>query len=439
MKRSLVAITMIATLCVVGCTKEARTPTSIEISPTIYTRVSGVHFETNDCIGLTVVCGSEPYAENRMMTYNGSAFTASGLLWYNDLNVKSTLTAYYPYSASGAPRSFSVAVDQTSGCEGSDLLSAVRKDVIPATTPVSMLFKHLLSQLSIVVTNNSDAEVTSVVIGGFVPTADVDLTAQTVRVATVAPADVKAFEITANASYRAILVPQQAALTVTIFTSDGKSRSKTISGAKLESGLRYDLEVLVTNVDISLSLSGDINDWGEGGELVDDGSLTYEDETYRTESVGGKVWMVENLRVKPTGVVLGSGMWYPQAGAGVVAQLGMLYDYSTAMAGETYVSGTPIRGICPPGWHLPDLAELTAFSVDTNALGFMVAVGFLKPGDIPEYNDAVKSYLMGTSTSVSNVGKCDALIYEPTASPPNQLRPKPVDQTYGISVRCVKN
>ena len=49
------------------------------------------------------------------MTYDGSAFTASGLLWYNDLNETSTLTAYFPYSASGVPDEFSVARDQSAG------------------------------------------------------------------------------------------------------------------------------------------------------------------------------------------------------------------------------------------------------------------------------------------------------------------------------------
>ena len=49
------------------------------------------------------------------MTYDGSAFTASGLLWYNDLNETSTLTAYFPYSASGVPDEFSVARGHLTG------------------------------------------------------------------------------------------------------------------------------------------------------------------------------------------------------------------------------------------------------------------------------------------------------------------------------------
>lgn len=75
--------------------------------PTIETRVTGLYFDAGDRIGLTVMMdGSGPYVENRMMTYNGSTFTSPGFLWYNDLNVTSTLTAYYPYSATGTPEEF---------------------------------------------------------------------------------------------------------------------------------------------------------------------------------------------------------------------------------------------------------------------------------------------------------------------------------------------
>ena len=73
--------------------------------------------------------------------------------------------------------------------------------------------------------------------------------------------------MTADAAYRAILVPQQATLTVTVATGDGKSRSKTLSSAQLESGKRYDMSVVVTNIDIDVELSGEVVDWGDGGSL----------------------------------------------------------------------------------------------------------------------------------------------------------------------------
>lgn len=230
MKRQLLLVLLAAGLAAApGCADKRDAVPGIRITPSIKTRVTGLHFDTGDCIGLTVTKNGSDYVRNHQMTYDGSAFTASGLLWYNDLNETSTLTAYFPYSASGVPDEFSVARDQSAGCASSDLLGAVAKNVTPTGTPVGMLFYHLMSQLTIVITNNSDAAVSGVAVGGFVPTASVDLSVPTASAkAGVAAAEIETFEVTPDASYRAILVPQQGALTVTVSTRDGKSRSKTL-------------------------------------------------------------------------------------------------------------------------------------------------------------------------------------------------------------------
>lgn len=231
MKRQLLLALLAAGLAAApGCADKRDAVPGIRITPSIKTRVTGLHFDTGDCIGLTVTKNGSDYVRNHQMTYDGSAFTASGLLWYNDLNETSTLTAYFPYSASGVPDEFSVARDQSAGCASSDLLGAVAKNVTPTGTPVGMLFYHLMSQLTIVITNNSDAAVSGVAVGGFVPTASVDLSVPTASAkAGAAAAEIETFEVTPDASYRAILVPQQGALTVTVSTRDGKSRSKTLS------------------------------------------------------------------------------------------------------------------------------------------------------------------------------------------------------------------
>ena len=251
-----------------GCSKSDTGTPCVKIAPTIQTRVTGLHFDTGDRIGLSIAKGSETYVQNVLMTYDGTAFTAADLLWYNDSNEKSTLTAYHPYSGQGMPAEFSVALDQTSGAASSDLLVAVKKDVTPTSAPVGMLFYHVMSQLTIVITNNSDASVTGVAVGGLVPTAVVDYTVPSAAAkGGAAASDVEAFEVTTGAAYRVILVPQQAALTVTVATDDGKSRSKTLSSAQLESGKRYDMSVVVTNIDIDVELSGEVVDWGDGGSL----------------------------------------------------------------------------------------------------------------------------------------------------------------------------
>ena len=136
MKRQLLLALLAAGLAAApGCADKRDAVPGIRITPSIKTRVTGLHFDTGDCIGLTVTKNGSDYVRNRQMTYDGSAFTASGLLWYNDLNETSTLTAYFPYSASGVPDEFSVARDQSAGCASSDLLGAVAKNVTPTATP----------------------------------------------------------------------------------------------------------------------------------------------------------------------------------------------------------------------------------------------------------------------------------------------------------------
>lgn len=440
MKRQLLLALLAAGLAAApGCADKRDAVPGIRITPSIKTRVTGLHFDTGDCIGLTVTKNGSDYVRNHQMTYDGSAFTASGLLWYNDLNETSTLTAYFPYSASGVPDEFSVARDQSAGCASSDLLGAVAKNVTPTGTPVEMLFYHLMSQLTIVITNNSDAAVSGVAVGGFVPTASVDLSVPTASAkAGVAAAEIETFEVTPDASYRAILVPQQGALTVTVSTRDGKSRSKTLSSATLESGRRYDMSVLVTNIDIELKLSGEVSDWEDGGSLDEgDGGeaseLEYGGDTYRTAKIGGQVWMAENLRYQPAGTEIGDGVWYPEEGLSAVAEKGLLYDYKTVTGGATVRSGTPLRGICPEGWHVPALAELEALLAAGPAAGFFRCAGYwIVNGTSNRYGDADKGYLISCEATAERSG---CLVYSTTTDPVTGEVPL----GYGLSVRCVKD
>ena len=401
MKRQLLLALLAAGLAAApGCADKRDAVPGIRITPSIKTRVTGLHFDTGDCIGLTVTKNGSDYVRNHQMTYDGSAFTASGLLWYNDLNETSTLTAYFPYSASGVPDEFSVARDQSAGCASSDLLGAV---------------------------------------GGFVPTASVDLSVPTASAkAGAAAAEIETFEVTPDASYRAILVPQQGALTVTVSTRDGKSRSKTLSSATLESGRRYDMSVLVTNIDIELKLSGEVSDWEDGGSLDEgDGGeaseLEYGGDTYRTAKIGGQVWMAENLRYQPAGTEIGDGVWYPEEGLSAVAEKGLLYDYKTVTGGATVRSGTPLRGICPEGWHVPALAELEALLAAGPAAGFFRCAGYwIVNGTSNRYGDADKGYLISCEATAERSG---CLVYSTTTDPVTGEVPL----GYGLSVRCVKD
>lgn len=436
----------LAVLIAAGCAESEKGTLCVKIAPAIRTRVTGLHFDTGDRIGLTISKGSALYAENVPMTYDGTAFTASGLSWYNDLNEKSVLTAYYPYAEGGRPDEFTVSSDQTQGNGPSDLLAAVKTDVTPVSAPVGMIFYHVMSQLTIVVSNSSSAAVTGVSVGGLVPTAEIDYSAPKAAAKSgVAAAEVKACEVKSGATYRAILVPQQAALTVTVTTDDGRSHTKTLSSAQLESGRRYDMSVLVTNEEIQISLSGDIGDWEDGGSLDGSGSgdgggddsqtLSYGGVTYRTTTVGETVWMAENLRYVPDEALLTKGIWYPDGNedAEYVREHGMLYSFTAALGGAQAVSGAPVRGICPAGWHVPYIDELQTLAAGPD-FGFTLA-GMWNSVSNNYVSSAKSGYLMSATTDDGGSSYSVLLFYASGGNPAIS----PQTAANGVSLRCVKD
>ena len=435
----------LAVLIAAGCAESEKGTLCVKIAPAIRTRVTGLHFDTGDRIGLTISKGSAPYAENVPMTYDGTAFTASGLSWYNDLNEKSVLTAYYPYAEGGRPDEFTVSSDQTQGNGPSDLLAAVKTDVTPVSAPVGMIFYHVMSQLTIVVSNSSSAVVTGVSVGGLVPTAEIDYSMPKAAAKSgVAAAEVKACEVKPGATYRAILVPQQAALTVTVTTDDGRSHTKTLSSAQLESGRRYDMSVLVTNEEIQISLSGDIGDWEDGGSLDgsgggDDGddsqTLSYGGVTYRTTTVGETVWMAENLRYVPDEALLTKGIWYPDGNedAEYVREHGMLYSFTVALGGAQVVSGAPVLGICPEGWHVPYIDELQTLAAGPDC-GFTLA-GMWNSVSKNYVSSAKSGYLMSATTDDGGSSYSALLFYASGGNP----SPSSLPAGNGVSLRCVKD
>ena len=435
----------LAVLIAAGCAESEKGTLCVKIAPAIRTRVTGLHFDTGDRIGLTISKGSAPYAENVPMTYDGTAFTASGLSWYNDLNEKSVLTAYYPYAEGGRPDEFTVSSDQTQGNGPSDLLAAVKTDVTPVSAPVGMIFYHVMSQLTIVVSNSSSAVVTGVSVGGLVPTAEIDYSMPKAAAKSgVAAAEVKACEVKPGATYRAILAPQQAALTVTVTTDDGRSHTKTLSSAQLESGRRYDMSVLVTNEEIQISLSGDIGDWEDGGSLDgsgggDDGddsqTLSYGGVTYRTRTDGETVWMAENLRYVPDKALLTKGIWYPDGNedAEYVREHGMLYSFTVALGGAQVVSGAPVRGICPEGWHVPYIDELQTLAAGPDC-GFTLA-GMWNSVSKNYVSSAKSGYLMSATTDDGGSSYSALLFYASGGNP----SPSSLPAGNGVSLRCVKD
>lgn len=417
MKKSIVMLCgMAGVIGAGGCSRSHEVPelSGVKIMPAI-TRVSGLDFETGDEIGLTITRASGIYAENVRMSYDGTVFSASDLAWYDQTSDPATLTAYYPYAENGAPVRFSVAADQSSGIESSDLLSALKSNVTPTESAVGMVFRHLMASVRIVVTNRTASAVEELRLGGTVLSADVDLAAQTAKAGSGAPAaEIKAFAQVPNESYRAVVVPQTAALTLTARTADGKSRSASFEATELLQGKYYTVSLVDEQDRLVPTLSGDVADWETGGELKpdtdgneggdspddepggDDASgdtMVCMDETYATVELGGRIWMAENLR-HVTGDP--SGCWYPSdASSENLKKYGMLYDYETA------------QGLCPDGWRLPEEADFEALVavLEEPYTDFIPLAGLYSKAAGKNNGFGVRGCLMGATEGESGMRK----------------------------------
>ena len=415
---------MLAAACLASCAEnEPTAPVSggrISIDP-IITRATEVNFETGDQVGLTVIKqeSESVYAANRLMTFAGSVFSGD-LEWYAEASDAAHLVAYYPYASAGAPASFTVAADQTTGYGASDLMAASKGDVMPSVNSISMTFKHLLTKIVFDVDNESGSDIISIVLKGSVPTADVDLKALTVAVdGTASAADITAQQVTVNTLYRAIVVPQTVAFTLEV-TTGAETITQNLASTILKQGGQYSIDVRILPGDIEVTMSGEIENWTDEGKIgeasdepdfeehLDENYFVYDGETYATvtlgtgtRAVGQTVWMAEPLRYIPAGYTPSadpteeSHIWYPYetvnpdgvsaiAGASVTAltddasvrKFGYLYDMYAALGGvevteENCYNYEGVRGICPPGWNIPTRADFYALCglSSKNALG----------------------------------------------------------------------
>lgn len=300
----------------------------VTITP-IITRATEVNFEDQDQIGLSVTKeDGTVYATNELMTFNDGAFAGS-LKWYPEGADKSSFVAYYPYSATGVPTSFTVHADQTTNYGISDFMAASKSDVLPSVNSISMIFKHMLTKLVINVTNETNLDISSIVLKGSVPTANINLaTMKTTVNESAAATDITAQQVTKNKTFRAIVVPQTAAFTLAVTTSDNNTLMQKLVSTDLVQGGQYSVNIRVLPDNIIVTLSGEIENWTDEGEIKGDepevpfeehdGYFIYDGITYNTVTLSnGTTWMAEPLRYVPDGYTPSSDpaadshIWYP--------------------------------------------------------------------------------------------------------------------------------
>ena len=395
-------LTMIAlaALAIAGCQQkhgDDQALGKINVEPVI-TKATEVNFEAGDKVGLTIVAenAAANYAENECMTYSGDVFT-SDLEWYADTYTSSDFYAYYPYTESGAPVSYFQVEDQSQGIGAADFMMASKKGVLPTPNAVTMVFKHMMTKLVINVDNQSGSEVEKVEIISAAHGVDLDYENMSLLpLSGAVSADLLqtvAYESVAGKTWQMILVPQTAALILAVTLSNKTVLTQDLVSTTYKSGGQYTINARMLPDEMVLSASGEIENWSDEGEVEfgggsstvvlpvefteHDGYFVYDGVEYKTVVLkDGNTWMAENLRFVPRGKSVSSdpvedaGIWYPAPNADKTADpssaetLGLLYDAATAFGvdavtlknAETFEG---CQGICPPGWHIPTIAEMT--------------------------------------------------------------------------------
>ena len=371
-------------------------PGKVQVEPVI-TKATEVNFENGDQIGFTMakVNGTEKYADNVCFTFDGTVFSGD-LVWYADAYSEADVYAYYPYDAVN-PTTYALFEDQTEGIAQADFMAASKKGVLPTPNAITMVFKHMMTKLVINVDNVSGASITSVEVVGGKQITGIDLAGMTLTEAegasnTQVP-QVKAYEAQAGKQWQAIIIPGQVRLEISISLSNGKKITQPLAEMTLKSGGQYTVNARLVEDNMIVSASGEIENWTDEGEIEFDGEgsseelpvefteyegyFVYDGVEYKTVTLAdGNTWMAENLRFVPRGRAVSTdpaedaGIWYPAANADKVADpalaetLGLLYDAATAFGVEAVTienaatfEGT--QGICPTGWHIPTLTEMT--------------------------------------------------------------------------------
>ena len=420
-------------LAVMACEKKGVTPETgpqqdlqqqpVRIVP-VMTKATQTAFEQGDAIGVTITRSEGAYATNEKMVFDGSVFSGS-LKWYAEGTEGATVAAYYPYAAT-VPASFTVQADQSAGVSGSDFIAGIKEGVLPSAHAVTVPFKHKLSLLVLNVINNSQGEPTAIAMEGAKLTAKIaaDFTATVDEAA--APGSVVAAKVS-EGKYVLVVPPQTVSLVATVTTAGGNKLSQALQEATLEAGKQYSISMIVNPDNLVVALSGDIENWLDGGEIgpgdppagdlvenLSDGYITYHGDQYTVAKMDdGKWWMTQNMRYVPEGFTPSSdltavtaGIFYPLkindgktaaefdtseekiTAAGYLYQaecaLGLKVGDLTTVEAAQALEGA--QGICPQGWHVPTSADILALVGKS--------VGFTTNNQAPYYDGTNGSIVM---------------------------------------------
>ena len=150
----------------------------------------------------------------------------------------------------------------------------------------------------------------------------------------------------------------------------------------------------------------------EGPAAPVEGTMTdaRDGNVYKTVKLADQVWMAENLRYLPeqhNDVSNTEPRYYiwadydkdTQLGAEALKVYGAFYNWPAALQGaepQTSAGQTPVRGVCPEGWHIPSQAEwqqLAQYVLDAGMAAMSNSNG--------STSSIYGSFFMGVSDSVA--------------------------------------
>lgn len=187
-------------------------------------------------------------------------------------------------------------------------------------------------------------------------------------------------------------------------------------------------------------------------------SVTYAGKIYHTLKIGNQIWMKENLEVgrwiQNNQVQTNNGQiekYYQNNDSLTNAKYGALYRWDEAME----YSKTPgMRGICPPGWHIPtreEFQELISFVGNSgNALkeinqGVGLGLGTNSSGFSALLSGHVANYLVFLNLNItasfwsSNETSPGSASYMYLFVNTNDVFIGENNQGYCLSIRCIKD
>ena len=248
------------------------------VHPGETTRATDTSFENADKVGVFVtsadvalqIGGNE--VNNELFTYNGSSWTSSRKVYWN--NGQHDIYAYYPYAESVNDienYSFEVQADQSTkaGYTASDFLWAGKKAVTASASPVSMTFSHKLSNVVIKLEKGENytgdiPSSTEVFVHSTVAKASIDLsTGDAAKDDYSGSSSIRCLQKSAN-EYTACLVPQNITTRRPLVEVIANGVSYLMEGKiSLKPGMRHTITVTLDKSPekVKIDIGGQIGDW----------------------------------------------------------------------------------------------------------------------------------------------------------------------------------